>query len=78
MNNIKSFRWLFFVMTLGIFWLFTPLVLGRFLTPEGEVLSPLWLVGGLLFAYFAAPKVNAWLVVNTPFGRVWTWARAKE
>ncbi len=33
------------------------------------------LVGGALWLWFLMPKVNAWMVKNTPFGGVWEWAK---
>ena len=67
-----SIRFYFFVMALTIFWLFVPLwIVSRFTGPLGA----LGIVICLVSVCFLMPKANAWLVVHTPFGRVWDWAR---
>ncbi len=35
----------------------------------------LFLVGAV-WVWFGMSKVNAWLVINTPFGKVWDWAHS--
>ncbi len=71
MENI-TLKWGFFMLFLILahFYAATAVVglLGIF-QPAG-----LFLAGGA-WVWFAMPKVNAWLVMNTPFGRVWAWFR---
>lgn len=75
MNNVKSMRYLFFVMFLTMFWMFVPLfIISRFTGPLGAA----GLLVAIAFVWFVMPKANTWLIANTPFGRVWHWARAKE
>lgn len=69
MHNIKSFRYLLFVIIWILFWIFTPLFLVRTYI-EGP-LNPLWLVGTVAFMFYGAPKVTKWLVQNTAFRHVW-------
>ncbi len=76
MRGVTSFRYMAFLVTWTTFILITPIVLLRTFT-VGPV-SDLWIIATLVFGYFVFPKINAWLVHNTPFGRVWTWARANE
>ncbi len=35
----------------------------------------LFLAGGA-WVWFAMPRVNSWLVMNTPFSKLWDWARS--
>ena len=72
MMKKMSARWLCFVAVLTMFWVIAPLwVITRFTGPIG---APGLLIS-LAFLWFAFPKVNAWLVVHTPFGRLCAWAR---
>lgn len=75
MNGVTSFRWMFFVMFMCFFWMFAPLfIVSRFTGPLGA--------GGLIISlacvWYVMPKADAWLVANTPFGKVKRWARAHE
>ena len=76
MHNIKSFRWMLFIMGLTMFWMFVPLlIVSRILGPLGGV----GILVSLAFVWYGAPKANTWLVQNSaPFRRVWIWAREKE
>ena len=70
-----SIRWMLFMMALTMFWMFVPLlIVSRFTGPLG---LPGFLVA-MAFVWYGMPKVNKWLIVNTPFGNVWRWARENE
>jgi hypothetical protein len=75
-NNIKSGRFLGFILILTVFWMFVPLfIITRLMGPTG----PIGFLVALGFVWFAAPKVNSWLIVNNPaFRRLWEWAREGE
>ena len=67
-----TLKWSFFVLFLVLvhFYVVTWIagLLGIF-QPAG-----LFLVGAA-WVWFAMPRVNSWLVIHTPFGRVWAWFR---
>jgi hypothetical protein len=76
MANIKSLRWMLFIMVLTCFWMFVPLlIITRIAGPMGGI----GLLVSLAFVWFGAAKVNAWLVHNSATFRViWEWARENE
>ena len=76
MYNIKSMRWMLFVMFLTMFWMFVPLlIVTRLFGPLGGV----GILVSLAFVWYGAPKANTWLVQNVAaFHSVWVWARANE
>jgi hypothetical protein len=77
MNNIKSIRWLLFIMGLSMFWMFVPLLIVSRLV--GHPLGIVGLVASLAFVWYGMPKVNAWLLQNSETFRViWEWARENE
>ncbi|KKM06896.1 hypothetical protein LCGC14_1739400 [marine sediment metagenome] len=76
MNNITSLRYLSFLGIWTCFWMFVPLFVVKFFS-EGPM-NPLWVIAAFMFVYFIFPKINVWLIHHTPFGRVWSWARANE
>ena len=65
-------RFLYFISIWTMLWIIVPLyVVTRFTGALG------WqgLLAALVTLYFVYPKVNAWLVVHTSFGRIWNWAK---
>lgn len=71
---IRSARFFVFASCIVVFWfLVPPFILSRFIGPLGP-----GLIFYLIFLYFALPKINSWLCRNTPFGKLWTWARINE
>jgi len=41
----------------------------------GVVNPGVLIIGGGLWVWVLMPEINAWLVKNTPFGKIWEWAR---
>ena len=68
-----SLKWSFFVL----FLVAVHLAAVTTLLKMWGVSSTLGLfLAGAAWVWFAMPRVNAWLVIHTPFGRVWTWFRS--
>jgi hypothetical protein len=76
MYNIKSMRYLFFVIGITVFWMFVPIfIASRFLGPLGGMS----ILISLVCVWYGAPKANAWLIHNSETFRVlWEWAREGE
>ena len=71
MENL-SLRWSLFILTLVVVHFTVATALLKLL----GIFQPLALfMGGAAWVWFAMPKINAWMVENTPFGEVWDWAR---
>ncbi len=67
-------KWSLFVLIVSIahFWAVT-YVVGML----NIFANPLWIVViGVTWVLFAMPPITTWLVINTPFRRVYHWARS--
>jgi len=71
----ESIKWNLFMLALVVVHFFA---ITTFLKMLG-ILEPLGLfLFGAAWVWCAMPVVNAWLVQNTIFGRLWWWARSSE
>jgi hypothetical protein len=70
----RSTKWSFFILILSVaHFCAATYVVGLL----GIFANPLWLfVIGASWVWFAMPPINTWLVMNTPFKKVWDWARS--
>lgn len=76
MYDFKSFRYVLYMLVYSIFFFLAPLWVYKLI-----VGTPVPIVGMVVYwlaAWHFAPKIHSWLIYNTPFRHVWTWARAKE
>ena len=71
-----SNRWRGFVVVVALFWMIVPLWIMRLLIGGAVPLVGVVVCWGVM--WFLAPKINAWLVHNTPWAAVWHWAREHE
>ena len=71
-DDPDSIKWYLFILGLALVHFFVAVSL---LKMAGIVNSGVFLAGGGLWIWFLMPKVNAWMVLNTPFGKVWEWAK---
>ena len=71
MENL-NLKWAFFVLVLSVAHFAVATSLLKLL---GIFQPPALVIGGGLWVWFLMPKVNAWMVENTPLREVWDWAR---
>ena len=70
--ELLTLKWDFFIMFLIV----VHFAAVTTLLKQLEIFQPAGLfLAGVVWVWLAMPRVNAWLVTNTPFGRVWAWFR---
>jgi len=69
----QSLKWCFFILFLAV----VHYVAITALLQALGILQPFGLfLAGVAWVWFGMPKVNAWMVMHTPFKKVWDWAQS--
>ncbi len=74
-------KWCVFVVFYMLAWILGPLWVISWATDGMQHTSPGFALGVLVldlaFLVFLLPRINAWMVHHTPYGRFWRWLCTK-